>query len=192
MTKAFDLPHKRGAFAVAGDLQIDVALGANPQPLLLIESTRLIRATFVHTKIDYRQAAQAAVRVINDAATLINYPPGSLEILLGLQLTTGPVLWSITRRSTLGKGDPSEEVTNNPHVLGIGEYARYHRLATTPFDKLNPTERLHVKKLAPPPLPPNEFATRAEAERWVRGVIDWCKAHYSTCGGPIEMAAAGP
>jgi hypothetical protein len=182
--KAFRIPGKRVAIAVAGEMGLTVKLLDEEDPVEVMDFVSLVRCGLQHVKRDSKDVVRDSVNALHRAAMAIGYTGKSVQVVVGEIRDKGPTLWMIEHYNSLGTTEQPKERGQNPPYLGVGKFGWYSRLASDkPFPALTSEEADRKKRSAPPPLPNRDLPDEASAEQWVREVIGWCCAQYEDCGG---------
>ena len=186
--KAFRIPGKPIAIAVAGEMGLTIKLKDEPDPIEVTDFVAMVRCGLQHLDRDAKESTREAVNALHQAAKAIGYVGNSAQVIVGEIRNNGPSLWMIEHYNTLGTNTQPKETGKNPPYLGIGKFRWYSRLACAkPDGALTPEEIERKKKSPPSALPNGQFQNEASAVQWVRDVIAWCSTQYDDCGGPAVV-----
>lgn len=182
--KAFSIPDKRLAIAVAGEMGLTIKLKDVPNPTDVMDFVSLVRCGLQYVARDSRDVVRESVSALHQASKAIGYVGKSAQVIVAEIRGSGPTLWMIQHYNSLGTKDQPKEQGQNPPFLGIGKFIWYSRLASEkPNPPLNRKEADRKAASPPPPIPAATFPDRASAEQWVRDVVAWCCTQYEDCGG---------
>jgi hypothetical protein len=182
--KAFRIPDKRVAIAIAGELALTIKLKDEPREIEVMDFISLVRCALQHTQRDAQDSVRDAVDALSTAAKTIGYVKQSVQVIVGEVRDNGPALWMIEHHNTLGTDEQPKERGRKPPYLGIGKFMWYEHLASDkPNPPLNKKESDRKKASPPPPLPNGPFPDEASAIDWAEDVINWCCSQYDDCGG---------